>query len=147
MNYRKDSDGTVVSQVDILKEYKGWSLPTPITSTFIESLGYKAISEGSFPSTTPPYEYVSSDGIEVVSGKWTTKYKVETYTGDDKTAVDNEAATAVRGQRNVLLAETDYAALSDVTLSDAMKTYRQALRDVPTQGGFPHTVTWPTKPS
>ena len=32
-------------------------------------------------------------------------------------------------------------------MSDDMKTYRQALRDVPTQAGFPHTITWPTKPS
>tara|TARA_B100000131_G_C18035401_1_gene580210 strand:+ start:756 stop:1199 length:444 start_codon:yes stop_codon:yes gene_type:complete len=147
MNYRKESDGSVVSQVDILKDYKGWSLPKPITPSFIETLGYKVITEGSFPSTTAPYEYVSSDGIEEISGKWYTKFKVETYTGDDKTAIDNDAAVAVRGQRNALLAETDWAALSDVTLSDAMKTYRQALRDVPTQGGFPHTVTWPTKPS
>jgi hypothetical protein len=32
-------------------------------------------------------------------------------------------------------------------LSEAMTTYRQALRDVPQQGGFPNTITWPTEPS
>jgi len=52
----------------------------------------------------------------------------------------------VRSQRNALLAETDYLALSDATLSSEMATYRQALRDVPSQAGFPTSVTWPTKP-
>ena len=53
----------------------------------------------------------------------------------------------VRMQRNVLLQETDFHALGDTTVMDSdMSTYRQALRDVPTQSGFPENVTWPTKP-
>ena len=51
----------------------------------------------------------------------------------------------VRSERNSKLAETDYLALSDNTLSDAMKTYRQDLRDVPTQSD-PDSITWPSKP-
>jgi len=42
--------------------------------------------------------------------------------------------------------ETDHYALADVTMTDAMKTYRQALRDVPQQTDFPSTINWPTKP-
>ena len=53
----------------------------------------------------------------------------------------------VREERDRLLAETDYLALSDVTMSDAWKTYRQNLRDIPAQSGFPNSVTYPTKPS
>lgn len=52
----------------------------------------------------------------------------------------------VRAERNDLLAECDWRAFSDVTLSDEWKTYRQALRDVPTQSD-PDNITWPTKPS
>jgi len=53
--------------------------------------------------------------------------------------------TKQRTERNILLAETDYAALPDSPeMSDAMKTYRQALRDVPAQEGFPTTIKWPT---
>lgn len=55
---------------------------------------------------------------------------------------DRLAANA-RGERNQLLAKTDWTASSDVTMSDAMKTYRQALRDVPAQSGFPTDITWP----
>lgn len=50
-------------------------------------------------------------------------------------------------ERNARLAETDYVALPDTPeMSDAMRTYRQALRDVPAQEGFPSDITWPTKP-
>lgn len=52
----------------------------------------------------------------------------------------------VRAERDRLLAETDYLALSDTTLSPDMATYRQALRDVTSQAGFPTDVTWPVKP-
>ena len=51
----------------------------------------------------------------------------------------------VRSERNSKLAETDYLALGDNTLSTAMKKYRQDLRDVPSQRD-PDDITWPTKP-
>ena len=56
----------------------------------------------------------------------------------------------LRRQRDILLAETDYMALGDVTLSDAWKTYRQALRDItdttPSDDALSN-ITFPTKPS
>lgn len=65
------------------------------------------------------------------------------------TAQNMEQATAesnVRARRDSLLQETDWMALSDVTMSSEMTTYRQALRDIPAQSGFPYSLTWPTKP-
>ena len=77
----------------------------------------------------------------------------------DKKAALIAAAPMVelRRQRNAKLAETDYLALSDLTLSSDMKTYRQALRDLPahangkdaafdSDGTTLKNVTWPTKP-
>jgi len=52
----------------------------------------------------------------------------------------------LRKKRNELLAETDYLALSDNTLSDEMTTYRQALRDITDTYSSLNTVVWPTKP-
>ena len=52
----------------------------------------------------------------------------------------------VRNTRNEKLKLTDWRAGSDLTLSDEWKTYRQALRDVPTQSD-PDNITWPTEPS
>jgi len=57
-----------------------------------------------------------------------------------------EQANVYRTQRNTLLAETDWWAVSDRTMTQAETDYRQALRDVPQQDGFPINITWPTKP-
>ena len=51
-----------------------------------------------------------------------------------------------RQVRNMYLAQTDWWATSDRTMTQAEIDYRQALRDVPAQAGFPENVTWPTKP-
>lgn len=54
---------------------------------------------------------------------------------------------ALRIERNAKLAETDYMVLSDTTeISDAWKTYRQALRDLPANTTDPENPPWPTKP-
>jgi S-adenosylmethionine:tRNA-ribosyltransferase-isomerase (queuine synthetase) len=52
----------------------------------------------------------------------------------------------LRAKRNQLLAETDWTANSDVTMSDEMTTYRQALRDLPANTADPANPSWPTKP-
>lgn len=54
-------------------------------------------------------------------------------------------AEQVRAERDQLLAKTDWMALSDNTLTPDWATYRQALRDVTLQEGFPYSVVWPTK--
>ena len=52
----------------------------------------------------------------------------------------------VRQERNKLLAKTDFYALSDVTMSDSMAIYRQALRDLPASVENSEDVVWPEKP-
>ena len=72
----------------------------------------------------------------------------------DQSVVDGAAAELatenawndLRAKRSKLLAETDYLALSDATLSADMRTYRQALRDLPANTSDPANPTWPTKP-
>ena len=56
------------------------------------------------------------------------------------------SATQVRAQRDELLAASDSMALAD-RITDEWRTYRQTLRDVPAQSGFPTNVTWPVEPS
>jgi hypothetical protein len=57
-----------------------------------------------------------------------------------------EQMKALRAKRNRLIAETDYLALSDSTLSAEMAAYRQALRDLPANTTDPANPVWPTKP-
>ena len=73
------------------------------------------------------------------TGRW-----VIGYTAENKSL--DQAEDAVRNKRDQLLKETDWMALSDVTMSTEMQSYRQALRDITGQAGFPYSVTWPTKP-
>ncbi len=60
---------------------------------------------------------------------------------------NDRAAKSVRTERDSKLAKTDFYALADNTLTPAMAEYRQALKDIPQQAGFPNTITWPTEPS
>ena len=70
---------------------------------------------------------------------------------DDEVASRNQVMSTedmslmVRAKRNKLLAQSDVYALSDRITVD-WTTYRQALRDITGQAGFPYSVTWPTKP-
>ena len=73
----------------------------------------------------------------VVGGKW------QRFTVRNKT--DAELLAEVRGKRTELLSETDYFALSDVTMSSDMTNYRKALRDLPANVDL-SDITYPTKP-
>ena len=83
------------------------------------------------------------------------------FTAEEETARDNEEAAWAAGEdaralqemrekRNRLLVETDWYAVSDLTMSADMTTYRQALRDLPagkTTKAHVDAATWPTKPA
>ena len=88
------------------------------------------------------------------TSKWGVTWK---QVSDKMTAIDAAAPMKeLRKQRDEKLAETDWTALSDVTLTDNMKTYRQALRDLPASNdgknatlkdGVLENVKWPLKPA
>ena len=78
----------------------------------------------------------------------TTEY---TWSAEDEAALlakdlSEENWQALRSIRNEKLAETDYLALSDVVMSDEMRAYRQALRDLPANTTDPANPVWPVKP-
>lgn len=68
-----------------------------------------------------------------------------------KQAETDRMAAEARGQRDKLLSDTDWTQTDDAPLADAdresMRQYRQALRDITSQTGFPQTIAWPGKPS
>ena len=151
--YRKQSDGTLVVGVLTFKNlFPNTSFPKVLDEDLVNSLGYDWVYDGAQPSITPPYESVARDGVEQVSGRWQTKFKVVTADSDGQTSIDNSVAEGKRLERNQLLKDSDWTQLSDKGgLSDSKvtewATYRQSLRDLPTASGWPHTHTLPTKPS
>ena len=85
------------------------------------------------------------------SNQWLQTWSVTAASSDEIAQRTTDKQAEVRAQRNQLIAETDWVVVMakevGTNIPAAMKTYRQALRDLPSAAGFPHTMTWPTKPS
>ncbi len=152
MELRVRETGEVISERDLYYKYPNISFPKPLTPYVIETYKLDAIFEGAQPKTTPPYETVVRQGIEEIDGKWFKKYVIGPIFNNEedekayKLRIDNEASKNIRKTRNNLISKSDWMACSDVIMSDEWKEYRQALRDIPEQKGFPHSVDWPTQP-
>ena len=138
---------------DLRRDNPQTSFPKKIGDAILASYGIYHV----MPETEPEYDDLvqvlvrdaephnnetaidEDTGETYKTGRWVIGYTVENKP-------QNQAEANVRNNRDRLLTETDWMALSDVTLSTEMSTYRQALRDVTGQSGFPYTITWPTKP-
>ena len=94
----------------------------------------------------PRYHNINGNIIQFTAAEETARDAEEQAWADGALA---RAQAKLRSRRNQLLAETDFYALSDVTMSDDMRTYRQELRDLPEGKDTVdkcNNVTWPTKP-
>jgi len=101
---------------------------------------------GVYPYTVqdqPTVDYLTQTltptALTEVDGAWTQGWDVSNLSVED-------AGRNIRSHRDNLLQQTDWMALSDVTMSPAWASYRQALRDITAQEGYPYSVIWPTKP-
>lgn len=131
-----------VAEALIALDIKEWSMSgEPTNETEFKSMFVKVVgtdSNGTAITSSDPKDFGTT--WSAVSAK-------------QKELTDAEPMAELRLQRNALLAETDFYALSDVTMSNDMKTYRQALRDItkdakPTlENGVLGNITFPTKPS
>ena len=166
--YRIRSTGEVKTQGQIRSMHPNVSLPKVWNVNVNETLGIDPVLASPQPDPSGDYKVVVRNGVEQdANGNWvyawiendmfqeyteTDEDGVETTVTvqaqkDAKVAADNAALEATeRSTRDNLLKATDHFALSDVTMSAEMTTYRQALRDVPQQSEFPNNITWPTKP-
>ena len=122
------------------------SFPPQLTAELLDSMGADVVFEG--PQAQPTrYQVGFRDGVEQVDDKRFTKYSVVDMDQDAKDALDAQKAASVRSQRTQKLAESDWTQVADAPVDkDAWAVYRQALRDVTTQTGFPWEVEWPTQP-
>lgn len=87
--------------------------------------------------------FVNGNLVDLTSEEVTARQAEEKVWNDGQASRD---MTALRTERDRLLTETDYLALSDNTMSAAMTTYRQQLRDITDNATSLDDVTWPTKP-
>jgi len=115
------------------------SFPKQIPNSILQSYDVYEVIELDKPDYDPLVQTLVRGTPVYNNDKWEVSYTTASKS-------DADAKASVRNQRDRLLIETDWMALSDVTMSDTMTAYRQALRDIPSQAGFPFSVTWPTKP-
>ena len=135
------------------------------TTEVLEALGADVVFEGPQATGGTVYQFSMPDGVEQIDGKWYTKHilgpvfidRPATEDEPAKTAAEQEAeykatkdaeqAKSVRASRNDKLKECDWTQLADSTADkDAWAAYRQALRDITSQAGFPWTIDWPEQP-
>ena len=145
--YRVRSTGEVKSQGEVRSLYPNTSFPSQWTPALVEELGLDPVFESPTPTTTR-YQTAFKDGVEQdAQGRWLWKWSISEMDDDAKAAKDAEQAKAVRSDRDKRLSDTDWTQVADAPVDKAAwATYRQALRDVPTQAGFPYDITWPSKP-
>lgn len=123
------------------------SFPRTVPDEVLAEYGVYEVKTPPAPNHDPETHFVEYDPVPTfVGGAWVYAPSVRPLSAEqiaDRTA---SRAASIRLERDSLLADTDWTALSDVTMSPEMAAYRQALRDITAQSGFPDNVTWPTRP-
>ena len=94
------------------------------------------------------YEVAVNNGYTEIDGVWHTVFSKRPMTTEEISRKDEAKAKQHRSRRNYLLSESDYTQLADYPNPDKAlwATYRQALRDLPSQAGFPRNPVFPDKP-
>ena len=160
MQVRIRETGAVMYEAEFRAYTKANGGPSWETTTteVLEALGADVVLEGPQATGGTVYQYSQASGVEQIDGKWYTKYVLgPIFTDGETTAAEQEAAykaikdaeqaSAVRQSRSDKLADCDWTQVADAPVDKAVwATYRQALRDIPAQSGFPWTIVWPESP-
>jgi hypothetical protein len=136
-----------------------------LTEEVINEWGADIVLEGPQATGGTVYQYSMRSGVQEIEGKWYTQYILgpvftdRAAEGDQpaqtaaeqetayKAMKDAEQAKSVRASRTEKLKDCDWTQIADSTADKtAWATYRQALRDITAQSGFPWTITWPDAP-
>jgi hypothetical protein len=151
-------------QVLLQHEWEKWVAQTyakslsGISEEAVNRFESDIVFEGPQATGGTVYQYSQANGVEQIDGKWYTKYILgpvftdgETTAAEQETAYkamkDTERAVSVRNSRTEKLKDCDWTQIADSTADKtAWATYRQALRDITAQAGFPWTITWPDAP-
>ena len=166
--YRNRTTGAVNTQGEIRRSMPNTSLPRVWTSSICDSLGIDPVLAAPAPEASGEYKSVGRNGVvQDANSNWVQAYAERDMFADyvDEEGVtvtkasqeeaytatkDAEAALAARNTRDGLIASCDWMAIkafeAGTTVSAGWATYRQALRDVSAQAGFPNDITWPTQP-
>lgn len=143
----EDGVQTPYSMGQLRRDNKSVSFPKTVEADTLALYGVYSTVAADAPTYNDATQVAVQNATATnVAGQWTYEWTVRDKTADELAVDVSNAKAAARSKRDSLLAETDYLALSDANMSAEMATYRQALRDITDQAGFPTNITWPTKP-
>jgi len=166
MEYRLQSDGSLRNQGEIRKLNPNCSFPRVWDADVCAELGIDPVLSAPKPEPSGAYKQVNRNGVvQDSNSNWveawveqdmfadtTNKDGEQTTKAEHETAyqarLDATAAASVRTTRDTKIAASDHMGLSDTTMADDWKTYRQALRDITGHENFPSLTDsdWPTAP-
>ena len=164
--YRDRTTGEIKSQGQLRKENSNMSMPKVWNTNVYDALNVDPVLRAPKPSEgIGEYQTVRRNGVVQDSlGNWIEAWEISDMFADTtidgvtttkaeheaayQARLDSDAAERNRTERNRLIAETDWWASSDLTMTTEQTTYRQALRDITTHTNWPHLndEDWPTKP-
>ena len=148
--YAKIEEGTVIQYpydfYQLRQDNPNTSFPLDMSVEQYAEWDIYPVTVEEKPSFDAIYKELSTSTPTLIDGVWT-----QGWTLLDRNSAQIEESIElekdkIRKLRTSLLMETDFYGFSDITMSSEMATYRQALRDVPSQEEFPTTIVWPTKP-
>lgn len=132
---------------DLRKANPNVSFPRNIPTETLAQYGVYPVTIAPAPEFNSRTQRLVTQQPTLVNGAWTVTKSV---VAKDQAQIDNETAQKaadVRQTRDQLLSATDWTQVADAPVDSAVwSVYRQSLRDVPSQAGFPWEVTWPTQP-
>ena len=124
------------------------SLPSDITRAKLESSGNVCMESDTEPEFYTRWVHTTPESPDNVAPKDTDVGGIAIYLTDAE--YDIVLSASARQKRDRLIASTDYLVTPDYPIEPdrlaKVKIYRQALRDIPDQSGFPRSITWPEKP-
>lgn len=124
------------------------SFPKRIPDDMLAGWGVHPVTFTAQPDIDDRTQKVEQEATpSLVAGAWTVSWTTSSKTAEEIAEYDADAAANVRAERDGLLARSDWTQVADAPVdATAWATYRQALRDITDQAGFPNEINWPAKP-
>jgi hypothetical protein len=135
---------------DLRKENSNISFPRILGSNILATFNVFPVTEQDKPETDRFSYAIKRHLPELVDGKWVVLWDVVQKTAEELAEEDERQAENVRDSRNGKLSASDWTQIADAPLTTEQRaewaTYRQLLRDITAQAGFPWVIEWPEAP-
>lgn len=134
--------------MDLRWDYPNVSFPIDMPDEQLATFNMVRVFEQERPEVDRFHVATQKDLPDLVNGQWVLQWVVTAKTEEQLAQDTEDKAAEIRGQRNGKLTDSDWTQVADAPVDKTVwLAYRQALRELPLQPGFPWEVTWPIRPS